>query len=256
MNQSLNRERPLLVDCIVSQYEQHAVIESHCVPWGELNFALHGVVSLEANNTHYISPPQYAIWLPPNTPHSAYSQAHTLYVTLLVATPFCDQLPNQIKLIEITPILMSIIQDFVQRGIKRPNSAADLRLSHVIIDQIQQATCYDRYLPWSYHPKLEPILKQIQQYPASLLTIQQCAEMVNISERHLLRLSQQELKMSLNEWRTRAKLLIAIDMLEKQQSIKSIAAYLGYQSSSAFISMFHRMTGKTPTQLRISQHTN
>lgn len=247
------RQPPEIVDCFASQYVQHAQIAPHCVPWGELNFALHGVISLEAEQVHYVSPPQYAIWLPPHTTHSAISQTNTLYITLVVAERFCQQLPNTVKLIEINPVLLSIVQDFLKRGIRQPDTEADKRLARVIIDQIQQATCYDRFLPWSQHPKLEPILKQIQQQPASLVTIQQCADLVGLSERHILRLSQQELHMSLNDWRSRAKLLIAIDMLGQQHSINQIASYLGYHSASAFIHMFQRMTGKTPSQLRAVQ---
>ena len=166
---------------------------------------------------------------------------------------FCQQLPETVKLIEISSILLSIVQDFLKRGIHQPTTEADQRLAGVIIDQIRQAKCYDRFLPWSQHSRLEPVLRQIQQQPASLITLQQCADMVGLSERHLLRLSQQELHMSLNEWRSRAKLLIAIDMLRQQHSINQIASYLGYHSASAFINMFQRMTGKTPTQLRAGQ---
>ena len=234
---SYNRQPPIHVDCIIHQYAQNAVIEAYCVPWGELNFALHGVINLHAENTNYISPPHYAIWLPPNTAHSAYSQANTCYITLVIAPEYCAVLPTGIKLIEISPILLSIVHDFIRRDIRRPETQTDQRLAQVLIDQIQQARCYDHYLPWSYHAKLEPVLQQIQQQPASLVTLQQCAELAGLSERHLLRLSQQELGMSLNEWRSRAKLLLAIDLL-KQHSIKSIACYLGYQSSSAFIGMF------------------
>lgn len=248
-----NRQPPLLVDCFANQYAENVAIAPHCVPWGELNFALHGIISLEAEKVHYISPPQYAIWLPPHTTHSAISQTSTLYITLVVAQAFCQQLPKTVKLIDINPILLSIVQDFLKRGITQPTTEADQRLARVIIDQIQQATCYDRFLPWSQHPKLEPILKQIQHQPASLITIQQCADMVDLSERHLLRLSQQELNMSLNDWRSRAKLLIAIDMLGQQHSVNQIASYLGYHSASAFINMFQRMTGKTPSQLRAAQ---
>ncbi|TEU26898.1 AraC family transcriptional regulator [Alkanindiges illinoisensis] len=247
---SYNRQPPIHVDCIIHQYAQNAVIEAHCVPWGELNFALYGVINLHAENTNYISPPQYAIWLPPNTAHSAHSQANTCYITLVIAQEYCAVLPTGIKLIEISPILLSIVHEFIRRDIRRPETPADQRLAQVLIDQIQQARCYDHYLPWSYHAKLEPVLQQIQQQPASLVTLQQCAELAGLSERHLLRLSQQELGMSLNEWRSRAKLLLAIDLLDKQHSIKSIACYLGYQSSSAFIGMFQRMTGKSPSQLR------
>lgn len=240
---SYNRQPPIHVDCIIHQYAQNAVIEAHCVPWGELNFALHGVINLHAENTNYISPPQYAIWLPPNTAHSAYSQANTRYITLVIAPEYCAVLLTGIKLIEISPILLSIVHDFSRRDIRRPETPADQRLAQVLIDQIQQARCYDHYLPWSYHAKLEPVLWQIQQQPASLVTLQQ----------YLLRLSQQELGMSLNEWRSRAKLLLAIDVL-KQHSIRNIAHYLGYHSSSAFIGMFQRMTGKSPSQLQLRRH--
>ena len=250
------RQPPAIVDCFANQYEEQAAIAPHCVPWGELNFALHGVISLEAENVRYVSPPQYAIWLPPHTTHSAISQTNTLYITLVVAERFCRQLPETVKLIEISPILLSIVQDFLKRGISQPHSEADQRLAQVIVDQIRLAPCYDRFLPWSQHPKLEPVLRQIQQQPASLITLQQCADMVGLSERHLLRLSQQELHMSLNDWRSRAKLLIAIDMLGQNHSINQIATYLGYHSASAFINMFQRMTGKTPTQMRAAQLTH
>lgn len=250
MTQPAVRIAPKIVDCFFNQYPQNAWIESHTVAWGELNFALNGVLDMEVNQKHYISPPQYAIWLPPHTPHSAYSTTSTGYVTLCVALAYCAKLPQEVKLIEITPILLSIVQDFIQRQMTHPKTVADQRLAMVLIDQIQQSTCYNHYLPWSSHSKLEPILKQFQQHPASLITLQQCAALANISERHLLRLSQQELHMSFNEWKNRAKLLIAISMLNQLCSVKHIASHLGYQSSSAFISMFHRLTGKTPEQMR------
>jgi AraC-like DNA-binding protein len=244
------RQSPLIVDCFTNQYAQHTSIAAHSVPWGELNFALNGVLDLEINQKHYTSPPQYAIWIPPHHQHSAYSSNATLYVTLLVDSSYCEKLPKDVKLIEISPILLSIVHDFIQRKISHQKSEADQRLAHVLIDQIQQSNCYNHYLPWSHHPKLEPILQQFQQDPASLITLQQCAALVNLSERHLLRLSQQELYMSLNEWKNRAKLLMALNQLDQQHSVQQIASHLGYQSSSAFISMFQRMTGKTPQQMR------
>lgn len=97
---SYNRQPPIHVDCIIHQYAQNAVIEAHCVPWGELNFALHGVINLHAENTNYISPPEY-----------------------------CAVLPTGIKLIEISPILLSIVHDFIRRDIRRPETPADQRLA-------------------------------------------------------------------------------------------------------------------------------
>jgi len=42
----------------------------------------------------------------------------------------------------------------------------------------------------------------------------------------------------------------ALALLEAGRSVESIALDLGYGSSSAFIAMFHRMTGASPNKLR------
>ena len=71
-----------------------------------------------------------------------------------------------------------------------------------------------------------------------------------MSERHLLRLSQQELQLSLSEWRNRAKILYAIAQIRQGMTVKKLAYELGYQHSSSFIEFFKRYTEQTPAQLR------
>ncbi|MBP6437617.1 MAG: helix-turn-helix transcriptional regulator [Paludibacteraceae bacterium] len=73
-----------------------------------------------------------------------------------------------------------------------------------------------------------------------------------ITERHLLRLCQQELNMTISEWRNRAKILYAITQLRQGESIKKIGYDLGYNHSSSFIEFFKRYTDQTPNQLKSS----
>ncbi|TPU23018.1 helix-turn-helix domain-containing protein, partial [Acinetobacter baumannii] len=67
------------------------------------------------------------------------------------------------------------------------------------------------------------------------LSLQQLLQNFSVSDRHLLRLSQQELQLSLSEWRNRAKIVYAIHQIRQGTSIKRLAYDLGYQHSSSFI---------------------
>ncbi len=56
-----------------------------------------------------------------------------------------------------------------------------------------------------------------------------------------------EVKMFFSEWRQQRRLHRAIELLTTGQSITSIALDVGYENTSAFIAMFKRCLGSTPT---------
>ncbi|MFW2163258.1 helix-turn-helix domain-containing protein, partial [Acinetobacter beijerinckii] len=82
------------------------------------------------------------------------------------------------------------------------------------------------------------------------LSLQQVLYNVAESDRHVLRLSQQELPLSLSEWRNRAKIIFAINQIRQGVTIKQLEYHLGYHHSSRFIEFFKRYTGQTPIQLK------
>ena len=82
------------------------------------------------------------------------------------------------------------------------------------------------------------------------LSLQKVLQNFAVSERHVLRLSQQELQLSLSEWRNRAKIIFAINQIRQGMTIKQLAFTLGYHHSSSFIEFFKRYTGQTPIQLK------
>jgi AraC-like DNA-binding protein len=53
--------------------------------------------------------------------------------------------------------------------------------------------------------------------------------------------------LSFGDWRSRARLLTALPRLAAGEKVTSIALDLGYDSPSAFTSMFKRALGKTPS---------
>ncbi|TCR91809.1 helix-turn-helix transcriptional regulator [Rhizobium sp. BK376] len=218
--------------------------------WGELNYALVGVVEFNVEGVRYLSPPHYAIWLPPDTLHDAWNQHDIRYVTIYVERALCADLPATTSTLSISPLLKAILADFASRDVTAPETAEDLRLAQVLVDQIRLARRFDSYLPLSSDALLGPILRSLQEHPGDRRSLAEWARMVKTTERTLSRRCQDELGMSFNEWRQRMKLIAALALLDAGQPVQEIARQLGYSNASAFIAMFHRLTGISPTQMK------
>lgn len=66
------------------------------------------------------------------------------------------------------------------------------------------------------------------------------------SRRTLARLFREQTQLSFREWRQRLRLLNAVAALEEGVSVTRVASDLGYDSTSAFISLFQRHFGQPP----------
>ncbi|MGD9313458.1 MAG: helix-turn-helix domain-containing protein, partial [Desulfobacterales bacterium] len=57
-----------------------------------------------------------------------------------------------------------------------------------------------------------------------------------------------ETGMTFGQWRQQIRILEALKRLGMKESVTTVAIELGYDSPSAFISMFKKALGKTPGQ--------
>ncbi len=119
----------------------------HTHAWGQLNYAAHGVMQLEIDGQRFLSPPQYAVWIPPERVHSCYNSQAIVYRSLYLSAELSRRLPATPCTLAISAILKAILSDFAERGVNLPTSAQDLRLARVVMDQLECAQPHDDYLP-------------------------------------------------------------------------------------------------------------
>lgn len=217
--------------------------------WGELNYALSGVCEIEVLGVRYLSPPAYGIWIPPQTEHSAWNHEEMIYVTVYVHSDLCKDLPTVVQTIALSPLLKAILADFSERHITSPATPEDQRLAMVLVDQVRIAPRYDSYLPFTGDDLISPIILALQSKPDERRSLAEWARLAGVTERTLSRRWQQGTGLSFNEWRQRQKLVVALSMLEQGEKVQSVATSLGYSDPSAFIAMFRRQTGFSPTNL-------
>jgi AraC-like DNA-binding protein len=199
-----------------------------------------------------MSPPQYAVWIPPDTEHSSYNAQAIVYRSVGLAPELCEHLPQVPCTLAVSEILKAILSDFARRDVNIPQTEADVRLAQVLVDQLKQAPVHDCFLPYARHPGVLGVLEGMQADPGDNRPLAQWAEQVHVSERTLARQFVREVGMSFGEWRQRLRYLAAIDALGSERSVQHVAFDLGYSTASAFIAMFQRHAGCTPEQYRRS----
>ena len=154
---------------------------------------------MEVAGSRFMSPPQYAVWIPPNTEHSSYNAQAIVYRSVGLAPELCAQLPQAPCTLAISDILKAILSDFAQRDVNIPQTEADTRLAQVLVDQLKQAPIHDCFLPYARHPGLLSVLEGMQAEPGDNRPLAQWAEQVHVSERTLARQFVRELGMSFGE---------------------------------------------------------
>lgn len=65
-----------------------------------------------------------------------------------------------------------------------------------------------------------------------------------MSERNLARLIVKETGLSFRQWRQQLQLIMALQGLVKGDTVQKVAHTLGYDSTTAFITMFRKAWGK------------
>ncbi len=228
----------------------HATYPRHSHAWGEFVYAYSGVMEIELEDHHYLAPPQYGIWLPPNVEHVGFNHQEACHCSLYLSPELCGALPARHCALSLSPLVLALLDDLRQDPPGLPQSPEQQRLLQVLVDKLGQASCAGSYLPSSDDPLLGPVLRRLKANPGDPRSLAELAHAANTSERTLVRRSQKELGMSLLEWRQRLKVVQALALLERGQTVETIGLDLGYSSASAFIGMFRRMMGTTPDEYR------
>ena len=79
-------------------------------------------------------------------------------------------------------------------------------------------------------------------------TLSDWAQHLGVNVKTIQRLFTSQTGMSFGRWRQQARLLRALELLAQGEKVIDIALALGYESPSAFTTMFRKQFGQTPSQ--------
>lgn len=239
---------PLFFRC--AYMPAHGTYPRHRHAWGEFVYAFSGVMEIEVAGRHYLAPPQYGIWLPPDFEHIGFNRHEACHCSVYVAPEYCAALPVDPCALSLTPLVRALLDDLRESPPDASRHIENERQLQLLLDKLARAPKVGSYLPSSSDPLLEPVLQQLTANPADTRSLAQLAKQGNTTERTLMRRCQRDLGMSFAQWRQRLRVVVALAQLERGHTVEGIALDLGYSSASAFIGMFRRLMGVSPDEYR------
>ncbi len=127
-----------------------------------------------------------------------------------------------------------------------PDGGLEEHLVTLMIDEIAGAPIGDLHLPLPVDSRLREIVAMMLAEPAAGGSMSSWAERAGMSERTFARRLCRETGMSFSRWRQRINVTLALQWLAEGRSIQQVAASLGYESASSFVTQFRKVLGAPP----------
>lgn len=214
----------------------------------QLVFNVRGAIRCEAGQNVWIVPPHCAIWVPSKTSHSLIFAGSVEACILYVDPEAAKSLPSRTCTLSISPLLEQMLLHVVRMPVLYEPDGEDGRFVAAMLDRLSAAPVETLNLPNPVDPKLQTIMAEMMEDPSNRATLADWGRRLSISQRTLARTLQRETGMSFGRWRQQLHVLFALQRLAQGMSVQSVAFELGYESPSAFITMFRKVVGKPPAR--------
>jgi AraC-like DNA-binding protein len=232
----------------VPEYADGHVIRTHSHPWHQLVYASQGVMTVRTPEGSWVVPTHRGVWVPAGTRHSIQMSGHVSLRTLYLVPRLSRSLPDQPRVIGISPLLRELILRMVEHdglNIRNPTHA---HLVSVLLDHLHVMQSDAVHLPLPRDARAKRIAAMLQKEPSDTRSLVDLSQLAGASKRTIERLFERETGLGFGKWRQQLRLGHALRLLAAGDAVTSVAFDVGYDSVSAFISAFRMTFGKTPGQ--------
>lgn len=229
----------------VAENDSEAPVHQHRK--GQLVLALRGGVVCEVPNARWMVPPNCAVWVPGDMPHSNRVTPNAR-LCLLFLEPGAAALPQTCCTLAISPLVRELILHLAGQPHDYAPDSRCARLVHVLLETLPDMPVEQLHLPISSEARIRRIADALTANPADRSTLPEWARRVAMSERSLARLMLRETGLSFGRWRQQLQLLVALRHLAAGATVQQVSAELGYESVTAFITMFKKALGQPPAK--------
>lgn len=237
--------RPIAV--MAKDYPRGAANVPHRHHRSQLIYAATGVVAVTTPAGTWVVPPHRAVWVPAETEHWIRTSTVAALRTAFIE-PAVSGLPSRCCVMAVSPLLRELLLRAVALPLDYDEDGPDGRVMALILDELPVLPVLPLHLPRPADLRLRRICDALERDPSETRTLAAWSRVVGAAPRTLARLFRAQTKMSFGAWRQQARLLAALDRLAAGEAVTAVALDLGYQSPSAFISMFRRALGASPTR--------
>lgn len=237
------------------KYSHGDVELPHTHQCAQLLHALSGVIRVDTPSNSWVVTTNQGLWIPAGIPHSLKITGDVQVRTLFVDPIARADLPNICVLSNVSSLLTSLIVEAVSLPDIRIAGTREERIFELILDELRLLNPIDFNVPTPRTEALIILCRNISERISHPWTASDAAKYLGQSERTISRKFQQELGITFTEWLRQRRLLHASELLASGCSVLDTALAIGYDSPSAFSSMFKSRTGLSPSEYYPKVHS-
>lgn len=223
-------------------------IAPHAHAKHQLIYAVQGVMVVQSEAGRWVVPPTRAIWMRAGMTHEIRCIGEVHMRSLLVAPDAAPRLLDATQAVGISPLLRELIRAAME--VRQPYAPAtrDGRVMRLILDELRALPVLPLHLQMPSDPRLLQICSLLQQAPDDASTMADWAQRLAVDVKTIQRLFLKQTGMTFGQWRQQARLLRALELLAMGEKVIDVALAMGYESPSAFATMFRKQFDQTPSQ--------
>ncbi|WP_034914254.1 helix-turn-helix transcriptional regulator [Erwinia sp. 9145] len=229
----------------VRSVDNEEEIPFHVHRKGQLIFTLHGGVTCLAPKAWWMVPANCAAWIPAGSLHCNRVTKNG-QVLFLYIEPDVSGMPEECCALHISPMLREMLKHFATLPQDYTATSQTARFAQVMLYELSLMPVERLNLPISDNPKIKRLADALMANPADSSSLAVWAGRLAMSKRTFERFVLKETGMTFGRWRQQLQVLVAIRLLVTGTSVQNTAWELGYDSVTAFITMFKKTLGKTP----------
>lgn len=229
-------------------YADADLVPEHFHDTDQLVFASTGVMTVQTKHGIWVVPPRRAVWIPASTIHSISMSGAVSMRTLYFKPKFVRSLPRHCCVINVSSLLRELIIHACKAPVWSKKVPVQRSLLGVLADQLEAAGSTPLQLPRPVDPRALRVAELLLESPGESPSLAQICRDSGASKRTIERLFLEETQLTLGRWRQQARLLHGISLIASGQKITTAALEAGYNSPSAFISVFKKILGSTPAR--------
>ena len=221
-------------------------IQPHWHARAQFVFAVAGTMSVRTPRRAWIVPPSRALWVPARTVHEIQMHGTVEMRSVYLDAAAAAAMPESCVVLEVTPLLRELVVRAAALPAGYDEDGDDGLLVRLLVAEMRRLPQCALDLPL---PESEDLVQLCERILEDLSTRRTCAGDafdMQTSSRTLYRRFLKETGITFARWKQQARLLESVQRLAQGAPVTTVALDLGYESASAFSTMFRRSLGIAP----------
>lgn len=217
-----------------------------------LLFASSGTFILEVLDRQWLLPPQRAALIPRGTEISVRSRGSATSSSVLFAEGEVHAL-KEMRVFAMSELARQMTARAMRWGDSSSPDDVKARFYRALADVVVELSLEQQnsWLPRARSRNVQAAIDYAIAHLDRDVPLSELAQVAVLSERTLSRRFKDELGLGWADFRNRARMIGAMDLLaDKATQVTEVAFTVGFDSTSSFIRAFQRFTGQTPNSYR------